>query len=182
MRGSLLFFSNYLPRPEPGPRGVSVDPLGEAFGASVFPDGFIVLFGLVLGEPLEPAEPVALPVVPLFVDEPIVDPVAEVPPAEEPPPAAPPAPPPCASANVLESANAIASAIVLSFMASSFSSFREAPTRRPFARSINSSSRDRSRQKLDASTPRDPLRHIEREGDSERGTWPGPELQQSNHC
>jgi hypothetical protein len=150
MRGFLLF-SNYLLRPEPGPRGVSVDPLGEGLGPNVFPDGFIVLFGLVLSEPLEPAEPPALPVVPLFVDEPIVDPVAEVLPVAEPPPApaAPPAPPLCASANVLESANAIASAIVPSFMALSFSFLREAATRRPLARSINSSSRDRSRQEVE---------------------------------
>jgi hypothetical protein len=141
-----LSFSTYLPRPEPGPLGVRVDPLGEGFGASVFPDGFMVLFGLVPTEPVEPTEPAARPVVLPFMDEPTVDPLAAVPPAAELPPAAPPALPLCASANVLESANAVASAIVLSFMISSFSSLREAATRRRFARSINSSSRDRSRQ------------------------------------
>ena len=116
-------------RPEPGPLGVKVDPLGEGFGPSVLPDGFMVLFGLVPTEPVVP-EPVALPVALPFMDEPTVDPPAEVPPAVEPPPA--PAAPPvplCASANVLESANAVASAIVLSFIVSSFSCLREATTR-----------------------------------------------------
>jgi hypothetical protein len=54
---------------EPGPVGASVDPLGEAFGASVFPEGFAVLPGLA-DEPFPiPVVPeVPVPVVPLVVD------------------------------------------------------------------------------------------------------------------
>ena len=107
-------FSNYFSRPEPGPLGVNVDPLGEGLGASVFPDGFMVLFGLELTEPLEPTatvEPVVLP----FMDESAVEPLADGPPVVELPPA-PAAPPVCASASVLESANAEANAIVVSFI------------------------------------------------------------------
>lgn len=33
----------YLRSPEPGPVGVNVDPLGEALGARVFPEGFPTL-------------------------------------------------------------------------------------------------------------------------------------------
>src|ERR1700693_4788428 len=97
-------FLFYLLRPEPGPVGVNVDPLGEALGPRVFPDGLWVLFGGVTDAPARPpaAEPVALPV----AAEP-----AEVPPAPD-----ADAPPACASANVLESAKAVANAIVASFM------------------------------------------------------------------
>jgi hypothetical protein len=86
--------------------GVSVDPLGEALGPSVLPDGLWVLFGLAGAVVVEPA---VLPVVPV-VDEPVVVPVpvAELPPAEP--------VPLCASAKVPESANAAANAIVVSFM------------------------------------------------------------------
>src|SRR6202166_1339506 len=97
MRGFLF----YLLRPEPGPVGVSVEPLGEALGPRVFPDGLWVLFGEVTDAP---AFPVVLP----FIVEPIALPLAADPPAAEPPPAVPPAeaPPACASAKVLESAKA----------------------------------------------------------------------------
>jgi hypothetical protein len=96
----------YLPIPEPGPVGVSVDPLGEALGPSVLPDGLWVLFGLAGAVAVDPA---VLPVVPV-VGEPVVVPVpvAELPPAEP--------VPLCASAKVPESANAAANAIVVSLM------------------------------------------------------------------
>src|SRR5260370_8561653 len=73
-------FYLYLPIPEPGPVGVSVDPLGEALGPSVLPDGLWVLFGLA--GPLAD-EPAVLPVVPV-VHEPVLLPVplAELPPAQ----------------------------------------------------------------------------------------------------
>jgi hypothetical protein len=103
-----------LERPEPGPVGVKVDPLGELFGESVLPEGFLTLL-----------EPVAIP----LVAEPVVPPVRaplapvpiEPPPLTEglPPPETPPADPPplvCAIANVLESASVAANAIVVSFM------------------------------------------------------------------
>jgi hypothetical protein len=107
LRGFLF----YLLRPEPGPVGASVEPLGEALGPRVFPDGLWVLFGEVTEAP---AFPVVLP----FIDEPIELPLAAEPPAAELPPAVLPAeaPPACASAKVLESAKAVANAIVLNFM------------------------------------------------------------------
>jgi hypothetical protein len=89
--------------PEPGPVGVSVDPLGEALGPSVLPDGLWVVFGLTGPVVVEPA---VLPVVPL--DEPVAVPVPEAPPAE--------LVLVWASVKVPESANAAASAIVVSFM------------------------------------------------------------------
>ena len=92
--------------------GVNVDPLGEALGPSVLPDGLWVLFGLVTGPVV--VEPAVLPVMVPFVDEPVVVPLAAGPPAAELPPAEPL--PLCASANVPESANAVANAIVVSFM------------------------------------------------------------------
>jgi hypothetical protein len=94
-----------LLRPEPEPVGVSVDPLGEALGPRVFPDGLWVLFGEVT---VVPAFPVVVP----FDVEPVALPVAAEP-AEVPPPLDE-APPACASAKVLESANAVANAIVVS--------------------------------------------------------------------
>jgi hypothetical protein len=95
--------------------GASVEPLGEALGPRVFPDGLWVLFGEVTEAP---AVPVVLP----FDVEPVALPLAADPPDAELPPAAPPAeaPPACASAKVLESAKAAANAIVLSFMVVSF--------------------------------------------------------------
>ena len=104
MRGFL-----YLLKPEPEPVGVSVEPLGEALGPRVFPDGLWVLLGEVTEAPAVPV------VLPLDV-EPVALPVAAEP--AEVPPEAPldEAPPACASAKVLESAKAVASAIVLSFM------------------------------------------------------------------
>jgi hypothetical protein len=83
------------------------EPLGEALGPRVFPDGLWVLFGEVTVVP-------ALPVVVPFIDEPVALPVAAEPPAAGLPPAV--APPACASAKVPESANAVANAIVLIFM------------------------------------------------------------------
>ncbi len=95
----------YLPMPEPGPVGANVDPLGEALGPSAFPEGLWVLFGLAGPRVVEPAVPVVVP----MLDDPAVPvPVTELPPAEP--------VPLCANANVLESANAAASAIVASFM------------------------------------------------------------------
>lgn len=98
--------------PEPGPVGAIVEPLEEVFGLSVFPDGFRVL---------APAVPLALvpaaPPVPIAPGVEALDaPAAEFPDAL--PPAAPP--PACASAKVLESAKAVANAIVLSLMVVSF--------------------------------------------------------------
>jgi hypothetical protein len=85
--------------------------LARRWVRGVFPDGLWVLFGEVTEAP---AFPVVLP----FIDEPIELPLAAEPPAAELPPAVPPAeaPPACASAKVLESAKAVANAIVLSFM------------------------------------------------------------------
>ena len=105
MRGFLY----YLLKPEPEPVGVSVEPLGEALGPRVFPDGLWVLLGEVTEAPAVPV------VLPLDV-EPVALPVAAEP--AEVPPEAPldEAPPACASAKVLESVKAVASAIVLSFM------------------------------------------------------------------
>jgi hypothetical protein len=106
-------FSFYLLMPEPGPVGVSVDPLGEALGPRVLPEGLAVLFGVVVVAPV----PAVLP----LVEEPVVVLLAAEPPAAELPPAVPPAEPPplCPSAKVLDSASAVANAIVLSFMAAS---------------------------------------------------------------
>jgi hypothetical protein len=80
--------------------GVRVDPLGDRLGRRVFPDAFLALLGAV--EPVVPDMP---PV--MFIDEPVVVPlipVVELPLVV------------CASANVLVSANAVASAIVVNFM------------------------------------------------------------------
>ena len=105
MRGFLY----YLLKPEPEPVGVSVEPLGEALGPRVFPDGLWVLLEEVTEAPAVPV------VLPLDV-EPVALPVAAEP--AEVPPEAPldEAPPACASVKVLESAKAVASAIVVSFM------------------------------------------------------------------
>jgi hypothetical protein len=99
--------------PEPGPVGVKVEPLGEAFGPSVLPEGLAVLFGLWIAPPA-PGLPVVVP----LIEEPVVVPLPAEPPAVELPPAEPP--PLCASANVPESAKAVASAIVVSFIVVSF--------------------------------------------------------------
>ena len=112
---------SYLLVPEPGPVGVTVEPLGEEFGPSVLPDGLMVLFGLA------PAPPVVVPSMelPVVVELPAVPPAVELPPAEpaaEPPPAAPPPappappPPPCANAKVEPRARTDARAIVVVFM------------------------------------------------------------------
>ena len=95
-------------RPEPAPVGAIVEPLGEALGPRVFPDGLWVLFGEVTEAP-------PVPVVVPFDVEPAALPVAAAP--AEAPDEAPPA---CASANVLERAKAIANAIVLNLIVVSF--------------------------------------------------------------
>ena len=130
---------SYLLVPEPGPVGDRVEPLGELFGPSVLPDGLAVLF---------PAPPG--PGLPVFVEVPVVVPVPAVPPAAELPPAVPPAEPPpapplWASARVLVSASAPASAIVVSFIGFPF--MRGGTTTFLATRSHeNRLQRDRSRQ------------------------------------
>jgi hypothetical protein len=109
----------YLLIPEPGPVGVSVDPLGDEPAPMVLPDGFVVVVepGAVERDAPEPV--VVLPEVPMPVpltEEPVLAPPAAPPEAE--PPAEPP--PLCASAKVLDSARAVASAIVEIFMVASF--------------------------------------------------------------
>ena len=94
--------------------GVNVDPLGEALGPSVLPDGLWVLFGLTTGAVV--VEPAVLPVVVPLVDEPVMAPPVVDPPAAE----LPPAEPLCATAKPLESANAAVNAIVVSFIVVSF--------------------------------------------------------------
>jgi hypothetical protein len=109
----------YLLIPEPGPVGVSVDPLGEEPAPMVLPDGFVVVVEPGAAERDAPEPVVVLPEVPMPVpltDEPVLAPPAAPPEAE--PPAEPP--PLCASAKVLDSARAVASAIVEIFMVASF--------------------------------------------------------------
>jgi hypothetical protein len=110
-------FSIYRWTPEPAPDGVSVEPLGEAFGPSEFPDGLMVLLGAVVVGP--ELLPLPMPVVPPVV-VPVLLPLMDVPPAPELAPAEPPPPAAaCANANVLESVKAAARAIVVSFIVSS---------------------------------------------------------------
>jgi hypothetical protein len=103
--------SIYRPTPEPGPDGPKVDPLGEAFGPSVFPDGLMVLLGaVVVAAPRLPELPPApVPVV-------VPAPLADEPPTPELAPAEPPA---CANANVLDSDSTVARAIVVIFIVTS---------------------------------------------------------------
>ena len=115
-RGSLF----YLRSPEPGPVGVSVDPLGERLGMRVFPEAFLALLVAV-----EPVVPVTLPVV--FTDEPVAVPLIPV----EGTPVV------CASANVLESAKVVASAIVVSFISFPSCRFEYRQLHRRFYRSLN---------------------------------------------
>jgi hypothetical protein len=72
--------------PEPGPVGVSVDPLGEPLGASALPDGFVVLPEMPLLAPvaMPVVEPGGFPVGTPFVMEPVVVPVVPEPVAVEP--------------------------------------------------------------------------------------------------
>ena len=101
--------------PEPGPVGVNVEPLGEPLGASVLPDGFVVVLGVLpVAGALPTVEPGGFPIPLPFMDEPVVVPGAAALPGLE----LPDIPPLvlCASANVLESAIAPANAIVMSFM------------------------------------------------------------------
>jgi hypothetical protein len=82
-------------------------------GASVFPDGFIVLLGFCVVVPVVLPDPI--PVVPRVM-VPVPLPLIDAPPVVELPAELPVAPPDCASANVEDSANAVARAIVVSFM------------------------------------------------------------------
>jgi hypothetical protein len=109
--------SIYRPTPEPAPDGPSVDPLGEAFGPSEFPDGLMVLLGAVVVAPprLPELPPAPVPVVPP-VGLPAALPPVDAPPAPEAPAAPPPA---CANANVLDSDSIVARAIVVIFIVSS---------------------------------------------------------------
>ena len=93
----------YLRSPEPAPVGANVDPLGLRMGARVFPEAFPIL-GLVTALVV----PGVLHVGVLFTDEPTDGATADPPPKV------------CASASVLVRANAVASAIVVSFMVVSF--------------------------------------------------------------
>jgi hypothetical protein len=95
----------------------NVDPLGDRFERSVFPEAFLALLG-----PAEPAEPDMLPVV--FTDEPVVVPHVVAPPIVL-----------FASANVLESAKAVTSAIVASYPSCLLD---KRQLHRPFYRSLNS--------------------------------------------
>lgn len=101
---------DYRLSPEPGPVGVSVDPLGEAPAPRVLPDGF-----LTLAEPVAEPDVAPVPTRPVVLAEPVVVPVAGLL-----TPAPTDAPPDvlllCANANVLDSANAVARAMVWSFM------------------------------------------------------------------
>jgi len=85
--------------PEPGPVGAAGFPLGE-LGSAEFPDGFTGLD--VLTEPAVVRLPVAAPVVPAVLPAGGGVPTLGA--------------PVCASANVLESANAVANANVMIFM------------------------------------------------------------------
>ena len=80
-------------------------------GASVFPDGFMVLLGFCVAVPVVLPDPI--PVVPR-VEVPV--PLIDAPPVEA-PAELPVAPLDCASANVEDSANAVARAMVVNFMA-----------------------------------------------------------------
>lgn len=90
-RIAFAFIPVYRLRPEPGPVGARVDPLGEGPGASEFPDGFMVLFAGLLTAPVRLPVPAVLPVVPVDgeVGEVVITPPVPVPPdappADEPP-------------------------------------------------------------------------------------------------
>jgi hypothetical protein len=89
----------------------------------LFPDGFLALFAPAA------ALPALLPPAPL-IDDPVVldgEPVEPAAPVPTDPPPAPP-PPAWANARVFESANAVANAIVVSFMVVSFLSQRRGIT------------------------------------------------------
>jgi hypothetical protein len=108
----------YRPAPELG-GGAKVDPLGEGL-IRLFPDGFRPLFAPAAALPAPLLRPplapfVEVPVVPLLVD-PVVVPLAAGAPAAELPLAEPL--PLCASANVLESASAAATPILINLMVS----------------------------------------------------------------
>jgi hypothetical protein len=111
--------SLYRPVPEPAPDGVSVEPLGDELGPTVLPDEFIFVLEPFAEPEVLPVElPLPLMVLPLDpVVPPVLPPLIPAAPPAEPPAEPPPAPPPaCAYAKVLESARAVANAIVVIFM------------------------------------------------------------------
>src|ERR1700716_185182 len=120
MRGLSLVL--YLRSPAPGPVGAKVDPLGLRIGARVLPEALPTLLGLVIGATGE----VVLHVGVLFTyertDGDTYEPTDGA--TDDPLPESPL----CASANVLVRANAVASAIVVSFMVVSFLLFRQETT------------------------------------------------------
>jgi hypothetical protein len=111
--------------------GVNVDPLGEPLGISVFPEAFLGPLGAI--EPVLPGPVLPDPVV--FIDEPVVVPLIPVVGTPVPVVGTPVV---CASANVLESARAVASAIVVSFMSCPSCRFDKRQPHRQFNRSLNS--------------------------------------------
>jgi hypothetical protein len=106
--------------------GVNVDPLGEPLGISVFPEAFLGPLGAM--EPVVP-DPV------VFIDEPVVVPLIPVVGIPVPLVGTPAV---CASASVLESAKAVASAIVVRFMSCPSCRFDKRQPHRQFNRSLNS--------------------------------------------
>jgi hypothetical protein len=106
--------------------GVNVDPLGEPLGISVFPEAFLGPLGAI--EPVVPDRAIPDPVV--FIDEPVVVPLV---PIVGPPVPVVGTPVVCASANVLESAKAVASAIVVRFMSCPCCRFDRRQPHRQFA-------------------------------------------------
>ena len=106
--------------------GANVDPLGEPLGISVFPEAFLGPLGAI-----EPVVPDPL----LFIAEPVVVPLV---PVVGPPVPVVGTPAVCASANVLESAKAVASAIVVRFMSCPCYRFDKRQPHRQFNRSLNS--------------------------------------------
>jgi hypothetical protein len=106
--------------------GVNVDPLGEPLGMSVFPEAFLGPLGAI--EPVVP-DPV------MFIDEPVVVPLVPVVGTPVPVVGTPAV---CASANVLESAKTVASAIVVRFMSCPCCRFDKRQPHRQFNRSLNS--------------------------------------------
>ena len=87
----LSLVGHYRLRPEPGPVGANVDPLGEPVGASVFPEGFMVLLGpLRLPLAIPVVEPGGCAIELPFTDEPVLAPAAAEPFLPEVPPDIPP--------------------------------------------------------------------------------------------
>ena len=122
----------YLRRPERGPVGANTDPLRKCMEARVFPKALPILGKGAAG-------PVVLHVGVGFTDEPTDGATYEPSDGATDDPY-PESPGLCASANVLESAEAVASTIVLSFMSCPSCCLDKRQSCRLFDRSINSSS------------------------------------------